>query len=85
MVWEWYECPSYTVVEMYELYEQLLPTKLYTSKKTKTSPPDDVMCRLCGMYVLENKFANYTSLFKRNDLISRFLFASDFSYKTFLN
>ena len=33
---------------MYELYEQLLPTKLYTSKKIKTCLPDDVMCRLCG-------------------------------------
>ena len=33
---------------MYELYEQLLPTKLYTSKTIKTCLPDDVMCRLCG-------------------------------------
>ena len=28
---------------------------------------------------------SYTSLFKRNDVISRFLFASNFSYKTFSN
>ena len=41
-------CPFYTVAGMYELYEQLLPTKLYTSKKIKTCLPDDVMCRLCG-------------------------------------
>ena len=34
---------------MYEFYLQLLPTKLYnTSKKTKTTSPADVMCRLCG-------------------------------------
>ena len=33
---------------MYELFEQLLPTKLYTSKETKTTSPDDVMCGLCG-------------------------------------
>ena len=33
---------------MYKLYEQLLPTKLYTSKKTKTSPTDNVMSRLRG-------------------------------------
>ena len=41
-LWEWSECPSYTVAGMYELYEQLLTTKLYTSKK-KTTSPDDVM------------------------------------------
>ncbi|CAH3106036.1 unnamed protein product [Porites lobata] len=36
------------VAGMYELYEQLLPTKLYTSKRIKTCLPDDVMCQLCG-------------------------------------
>ena len=41
-------CPFYTVAGMYELYEQLLPTKLYTSKRIKTCLPDDVMCQLCG-------------------------------------
>ena len=41
-------CPFYTVVGMYELYKQLLPTKLYTSKRIKTCLPDDVMCQLCG-------------------------------------
>ena len=35
---EWTTCPySHTVAGMYELYEQLLSTKLYTSKKTRTS------------------------------------------------
>ena len=47
-LWEWSECPFYTVAGMYEFYEQLLPTKLYTTSKTKTTSPDDVMCRLCG-------------------------------------
>ena len=41
-------CPFYTVAGMYELYEQLLLTKLYTNKKIKTCSPDDVMCQLCG-------------------------------------
>ena len=30
------------------MYEQLLPTKLYSSKKTHTSCLGDVKCRLCG-------------------------------------
>ena len=45
---EWSECPTHTVAGMYELYEQMLPTKLYTGKKTKTTSPDDLLCRICG-------------------------------------
>jgi len=33
---------------MSEMYEQLLPTKLYSSKKTHASCLGDVKCRLCG-------------------------------------
>ena len=33
---------------MYERYEQLLPTKLYTKEKTQTSTDGEVLCRLCG-------------------------------------
>ena len=44
---EWTACPTYTVASMLELYEQLLPTKVYASKKAKTSTSDDVQCRLC--------------------------------------
>ena len=33
----WATCPTYTIAGMYELYEQLLPTKLYTKEKTQTS------------------------------------------------
>ena len=41
---EWSEFPFYTVARMYEFYDQLLPTKLYTTgKKTRTTSPDDVM------------------------------------------
>ena len=32
---------------MLELYEQLLPTKLYHRQKTRTIPVNDVQCRLC--------------------------------------
>ena len=33
---------------IYEMYEQLLPTCVYYSKKTRTGKENDVMCRLCG-------------------------------------
>ena len=33
----WAACPTFTIAGMYELYEQLLPTKLYTKEKTQTS------------------------------------------------
>ena len=39
--------PTHTVAGMIELYEQLLPTKVYTTQKTKTTQ-GDVSCRLCG-------------------------------------
>ena len=45
---KWRSCPSHTIAGVFELYEQLLPTKLYSSKKTHTSCPGDVKCRLCG-------------------------------------
>ena len=44
----WATCPTYTIAGMYESYEQLLPTKLYTRKKTQTSTDGEVLCRLCG-------------------------------------
>ena len=45
---KWKSCPSYTITGAFEIYEQLLPTKLYFSKKTHTSCSGDVKCRLCG-------------------------------------
>ncbi|XP_067038840.1 uncharacterized protein [Acropora muricata] len=45
---KWKSCPSYTIAGAFEIYEQLLPTKLYFSKKTHTSCSGDVNCRLCG-------------------------------------
>ena len=45
---KWRSCPSYTIAGVFEMYEQLLPTKLYLSKKTHTICPGDVKCRPCG-------------------------------------
>ena len=39
---------------MFELYEQLLPTKLYTKEKTQTSTDGEVLCRLCGKVAAES-------------------------------
>ena len=40
--------PNVCLAGMYELYEQLLPTKLYQVKKIKISQSSDVSCRMCN-------------------------------------
>ena len=45
---KWRSCPTHTIAGAFEMYEQLLPTKLYSNKKTHTSCLGDVKCRLCG-------------------------------------
>ena len=45
---EWRAAPTHTIAEIMELYEQLLPTKLYNSRKTKTTADPDARCRMCG-------------------------------------
>ena len=45
---EWRTAPTYTIAALEELYQQLLPTKVYSTKKAKTSGDSDVRCRLCG-------------------------------------
>ena len=40
--------PTHTIAGIMELYEQLLPTKLYNSTKTKTTDDPDARCRMCG-------------------------------------
>ena len=45
---EWNTCPTYTVAGIFELYEQLLPTRVYASQKTHTGSEGEAMCRLCG-------------------------------------
>ena len=44
----WNSCPSQVVAGMHELYEQLLPTRLYYGKKIGMTPVQDMSCRLCG-------------------------------------
>ena len=46
-LWQWRTSPTYVIAGVYELYEQLLPTRVYHRKKTRTGP-DQIMCRLCG-------------------------------------
>ena len=40
--------PSNTIAAVQELYQQLLPTKLYHHKKTGINTSPDVLCRMCG-------------------------------------
>ena len=42
----WKQCPTHTVAGMFELYEQLLPTRLYACQKTHTDTTGEVMYRL---------------------------------------
>ena len=44
----WKQCPTHTVAGMFELYEQLLPTRLYACQKTQTDMTGVVACRLCN-------------------------------------
>ena len=45
---EWKTCPSSTIAGIHELYQQLLPTKLYLHNKMGTNPSSDVLRRMCG-------------------------------------
>ena len=45
---EWRTCPTHTIAGMFEIYEQLLPTRLYAIHKTQASPTSDPTCRLCS-------------------------------------
>ena len=45
---EWKTGPSNTIGAVQELYQQLLPTKLYHHKKTGINTSPDVLCRMCG-------------------------------------
>ena len=45
---EWKKSPSQTIAGLVELYEQLLPTRVYTSQKTHTRAEGEVVCKLCG-------------------------------------
>ena len=45
---DWKTAPTHTIAGISELHEQLLPTKLYNTRKTKSSGESDVRCRMCG-------------------------------------
>ena len=45
---EWKTGPSNAIAAVQELYQQLLPTKLYHHKKTGINTSPDVLCRMCG-------------------------------------
>ena len=45
---EWKTAPTHTIAGLRELYQQLLPTKVYHQKKTGTHKSWDVKCRMCG-------------------------------------
>ena len=43
----WQNAPTHTIAGVQELYQQLLPTKVYYSRKTKSQVTDEQCC-LCG-------------------------------------
>ena len=45
---DWKTAPTHTIAGITELNEQLLPTKLFNVRKTKSSEESDVRCRMCG-------------------------------------
>ena len=45
---KWKTAPTHTITRLQELYQQLLPTKLYLAKKVKTLNSHDYNCRMCG-------------------------------------
>ena len=44
----WKTAPTHTVAGLQELYQQLLPTKVYHHRKTGMSGNADERCRMCG-------------------------------------
>ena len=39
--------PHNTIAGLFELYQQLVPTKLYNQNQTETDTTSDVLCRMC--------------------------------------
>ena len=44
----WKQCPTHTVVGIFELSKQLLPMRLYACWKTHADVTGEVMCSLCN-------------------------------------
>ena len=45
---EWKTAPTHTIAGLQELYQQLLPTKVYHQSKTGINTTTDVTCRMYG-------------------------------------
>ena len=45
---QWRTCLTYVLAGVYELYEQLLRTRVYQAKKTRTGPGDRTLYGLCA-------------------------------------
>ena len=45
---QWRTAPTHMIVGAHELYQQLLPTRIFHSRKTGTFMTGDYRCRLCG-------------------------------------
>ena len=45
---EWKIAPTHTIAGFYELYQQLLPTKVYHQRNTGINTTTDVTYRMCG-------------------------------------
>ena len=46
-LYRWRLAPTNTIAGLFELYQQLVPTKLYNQNKTGTDTTSDAMCRMC--------------------------------------
>ena len=44
---DWKTAPTRTIAGISEFHEQLLPTKLYNARKTKSSEESDVRYKMC--------------------------------------
>ena len=44
----WQRAPTHTIAGMTELYEQMLPTKVYSYHNIGTTPANDTTSRFCG-------------------------------------
>ena len=44
----WKAALTHMIAGIKELYQQLLPIKVYHLKKTVVNTTDDIMCRTCG-------------------------------------
>ena len=68
---EWKTAPTHTIAGLQELYQQLLPTKVYHQKKTGTHKSQDVKCRICGK-AAETQASSWTQRSSQGDFLRAF-------------